>query len=70
MRTCTFTKRTSQTNFPFNFVCVGIPHEFVRSDLNHETILNDERIPELLQRMVDQVVDAGLDLLNPLHPRL
>lgn len=50
----------------------GIPHEFVRSDLNHETILNDDRIPDLLQKLVDQVLDQGGSeaIMNPLHHRL
>jgi len=48
----------------------GIPHEFYRSDLAHENLLDDERIPSLLQRLVDKVVDSGESLMNPLYPRL
>jgi hypothetical protein len=61
-------------SFSFSLILqiIGIPHEFVRADLNHESILNDDRIPDLLQKMVDRVLEEGGSdaLMNPLHPRL
>ena len=49
---------------------VGIPHEFVKSHLQHDSMLNDERIPNILQRLVEEVYKSGEPLYNPKHPRL
>ena len=49
---------------------VRVQHELVVSELPHDTILNDDRIPTLLEDLIKQVIESGADIYNRMHPKL